>query len=67
MATPACFLGLVAWKTFYYSEAVSIFVADVCFLSICIRMMDPVYISNLLACHFIDELSSLILQNINDQ
>jgi hypothetical protein len=35
MATPACFLGQFAWKTFFpvlYSEVVSVFVAEACFL-----------------------------------
>jgi hypothetical protein len=35
MATPACFLGLFAWETFYpalFSDIVSVFVAKVWFL-----------------------------------
>ena len=59
-STPVCFLGPFVWKIFFpalYSEIITIFVTEVCFLSS--RMMDSVYPCTRLVCHFI--LVSLVL------
>ena len=49
-----------------YSEEMSVFEVEVCFLYVA-RRMDSVVISNLLVFLFIGELSPFILKNINDQ
>ena len=68
IATQACFLGSFDWNFFPNT----LLWGNVClwgwgvFLA-CSRRMDSVFVSNLLACLFIGELSSFILRDINDQ
>jgi hypothetical protein len=68
MATPASFLGLLAWKSF--SSLLlggNVYLYGSGMFLICSRVMNPVFASILLACLFIGELSLLILTDINDQ
>ena len=57
---PACFLGPVDWKTFptLYSEVISVFEVEVCFLHTA---------KGGSLCLFIGELGPLMLRDINDQ
>jgi hypothetical protein len=69
MATPDCFLRPFAWKCFFpafYSEIVSVFVTEVCFLYAEIAGL-CLHIQSVILCLFIGELSRLMLRDIKDQ
>ena len=55
MTTPACFLELFSWKTFVQLVSLSVCLCYWDVFLVCTRMMDPVYISSLLAYVFLLE------------
>jgi hypothetical protein len=69
ITTPPCFLGPFAWKIF----SILLLWGNICLwlwsmFSVCSKILDPIYISSLLAYVFLlGELSPLMLRDIRDQ
>ena len=70
IATPACFLGPFDWKILFQPFTVSymsIFSVEICSLFATSYKGSCFSIQSVTLCLFIDELSTLILKDINDQ